>query len=302
MSTSLLVPFCSLTVERLVARGAGGQVFFITKNVVFKCPTNFNNPASDQADEIAESAGRIANEKLTHTLLMEHPHANIVRCILCIPEGFFMERVETTLQARIDHRSVPNAPSTHAQIRWITQIASALSWLEELGRVHGDLRPSNILLTADDNVRLADFDASVKIGEQLLVASEPYCKLDKYFKPPNAGPISEQFALASCIYTIRFGHIPLSELEAPDRVRSLINHKYPSTNEDKEFGCVIMSCWNGQYDSIRAVYEEIKTCYEAESVSNIFADSTQDMLSLLAECEEFLADEQRRKKNHSLVL
>ncbi|KXH32719.1 hypothetical protein CNYM01_13007 [Colletotrichum nymphaeae SA-01] len=295
MSASLRVPFCALTVERLVARGAGGQVFIISNHVVFKCPTNFNNPASDQADEIVESARRIANEKLTHTLLMEHPHTNIVRCILCIPEGFFMERVETTLQARIDHQSVRNAPSTYVKARWITQIASALSWLEELGRVHGDLRPSNILLTADDNVRLADFDASVKIGEQLLVASEPFCKLDKYFKLPNAGPISEQFAFASCIYTIRFGHIPLSELDAPDRVRYFINHKYPSTDEDKEFGCVILSCWNGEYDSISAVYDEIKSRCEAESVSNILADSTHDMFSLLTECKQFLANEEQRK-------
>lgn len=293
MSASLRVPFRSLTVERLVARGAGGQVFIIGQHVVFKCPTNFDNPAPDQADEIAESAGRIANEKSMHRLLMEHPHPNIVRCILCVPEGFFMERMETTIQARIDHQSTRNAPSTHAKTRWIVQIASALSWLEELGRVHGDLRPSNILLTGDDNVRLADFDASVKIGEQLLVASEPFCKLDKQFKPPNAGPISEQYALASCIYTIRFGHIPLSELDAPDRVRSFINNKYPSTDEDEEFGCVMLDCWNGQYDSMSAVHNEVKSRCEAESVSDTLVDSTRNMSSLLAECEEFLKDEEQ---------
>ncbi|RCI12105.1 hypothetical protein L249_0942 [Ophiocordyceps polyrhachis-furcata BCC 54312] len=215
------------------------------------------------------------------------PHPNIVRCILCVPEGFFMERVGTTLQARIDHQSAP--PSIRTQKRWITQIASALSWLEGLGRVHGDLRPSNILLTTDDDVRLADFDASVQIGQQLLVAN-----LSSF---PQAGPISEQFALASCIYTIRFGHIPLSELSAPDRVQSLMNHSFPPTESDTEFGHITLSCWKGQYDSINAVYGEIKTHDEAESVS---ADSSHTMPSLLAECEEFLAGEKKKEVDQSV--
>lgn len=292
MKPSLRVPFASLTVERLVARGSGGQVFSISKHVVFKCPTDFHNPAPDQLEEIKESAGRISNEISTHKVLMKYPHSNIVRCILCVPEGFFMERMGMTLQARIDHQSEHDAPSIRTQACWITQITSALSWLEGLGRAHGDLRPSNILLTADDDVRLADFDASVKIGEELLVASEPFCKLDRYFKLPNAGPSSEQFALASCIYTIRFGHIPFCELEAPDRVRRLMNHNYPSTENDEEFGSMTLRCWLGQYESINDVYKEIKARDEAKCVSDIPVDSFPQMSSLLAECEAFLAGEE----------
>lgn len=291
MTTYLRVPFASLTAERLLARGAGGQIFIISKHVVFKCPTGFHNPAPDQADEMEESAARIANEKSTHKLLMKHPHPNIVRCILCVPEGFFMERMGATLQTRIDQHSARHAPSNHTQARWITQIASALSWIEGLGLVHGDLRPSNILLTANDNIRLADFDASVKIGEQLLVASEPFCKLNGDFELPHAGPISEQFALASCIYTIRFGHIPLGELDAPDRVRKLMNNEFPSTENDAKFGVVTLSCWQGQYASITAVYNDIKARYDTESVSDVFEDSIHDKPRLLDECKDFIARE-----------
>ncbi|KAG5938495.1 hypothetical protein E4U60_001345 [Claviceps pazoutovae] len=193
-------------------RGAGGFVFMISKRVVFKCLIDFYNPAPCQEEETEESAARIANEKSTHELLMKHPHPNIVRCILCIPEGFFMERMEATLQTRLDQ---DYAPSNRTKARWITQIASALSWIEGLGFVHGDLRPANILLTANDNIRVADFDVSVKIGQELEAGSEPFVRLNEDFELPQAGPISEQFALGSCIYTIRFGHIPLSELDPP---------------------------------------------------------------------------------------
>ncbi|CCE33443.1 uncharacterized protein CPUR_07367 [Claviceps purpurea 20.1] len=244
-----------------------------------------------------ESAAKIAHEKSMHELLMKHPHPNIVQCILCVPEGFFMERMEATLRTRIEQYSAGHVPSNRTKARWITQIASALSWIEGLGFVHGDLRPANILLTANENIRLADFDTSVKIGEELEAASDPFVKLNKGFKTPQAGPITEQFALGSCIYTIRFGsdhsylnirladfdtsvkigeeleaasdpfvklnkgfktpqagpiteqfalgsciytirfgHIPLDGVDPPDRVQKLMNNELPSTENDAEFG------------------------------------------------------------------
>ncbi|KAG6202324.1 hypothetical protein E4U50_006342 [Claviceps purpurea] len=198
-----------------------------------------------------ECAAQIAHEKSMHELLMKHPHPNIAR--------------------------------------WITQLASALSWIEGLAFVHGDLRPANILLTANDNIRLADFDVSVKIGE-------PYAKLNGGLKFPDAGPITEQFALGSYICTIRFGHIPFDELDTPDRIRKLMNNEFPSRENDAEFGDVTLSCWQGQYTSVSAVYDDIKArCdglgYDTESFSDVSEDLIYDMPSLIAECEDFVSRE-----------
>ncbi|CCE32325.1 uncharacterized protein CPUR_06185 [Claviceps purpurea 20.1] len=293
MTAYLRKPFASCNTETLLARGGGGYVYTISKHVVFKCPMDLHNPAPCQAKEMEESAAKIANEKSTHELLMKHPHPNIVRCILCVPEGFFMERMEATLQTRLDQHY---SPSNRTKARWIMQIASALSWIEGLGFVHGDLRPANILLTANENIRLADFDTSVKIGEELEAASEPFCKLTDDPELPRAGPISEQFALGSCIYTIRFGHIPLDGLDSPDRIQKLMNNEFPSTENDTEFGGVTLSCWRGQYASVTAAYDDIKTrCdgmgYDTESVSAVSEDLIHDMTSLLAECKAFVARE-----------
>ncbi|KAG6297872.1 hypothetical protein E4U09_001194 [Claviceps aff. purpurea] len=205
-----------------------------------------------------ESAAQITDEKSMHELLMKHPHPNIAR--------------------------------------WITQLASALSWIEGLAFVHGDLRPANILLTANDNIRLADFDVSVKIGERPQTAVEPYAKLNGGLKFPDAGPITDQFALGSCICTIRFGHIPLDELDPLDRTQKLMNNEYPSTENDAEFGGVTLSCWQGQYTSVSAVYDEIKArCdglgYNTESFSDVSEDLIYDMPSLVAECEDFVSRE-----------
>ncbi|KAG6288346.1 hypothetical protein E4U09_005631 [Claviceps aff. purpurea] len=293
MTTTLRVPFASTNSDTMLGMGGGGHVFIISKRVVFKCPTDFHNPAPCQVEQMKECAAQIAHEKSMHELLMKHPHPNIVRCILSIPEGFFMERMEANLQTRLDQ---DYAPSNRTKARWITQLASALSWIEGLGFVHGDLRPANILLTVNDNIRLADFDMSVKIGEQRQATMEPFVKFSKGPELLHAGPISEQFALGSCIYTIRFGHIPFHELDTPDRVRKLMNNEFPSRENDAEFGDVTLSCWQGQYTSVSAVYDDIKArCdglgYDTESFSDVSEDLIYDMPSLVAECEDFVSRE-----------
>ncbi|CCE30695.1 uncharacterized protein CPUR_04544 [Claviceps purpurea 20.1] len=194
MTAYLRKPLPSIRGDDYLDRGAEGQIFVISKRVVFKCPTKFGNPAPSQEEEMEESAEKIAHEKSTHELLMKHPHPNIVRCILCVSEGFFMERMEATLRTRIEQYS-------------------AVHDVNCLG----------------SNIRLVDFDTSVKIAEELEVVSEPFAKLNKGRKIPHAGPITEQFALGSSIYTIRFGHIPLDGLDPPDKIPKLMNNEFPSS-------------------------------------------------------------------------
>lgn len=80
--------------------------------------------------------------------------------------------------------------------------------------MHGDLRPACIFLDVKEDACIGDYDVIVKTGEQLMVASELICRLDENCETPLAGPLSEQFALASCIYTIPFGRKPYHDLEA----------------------------------------------------------------------------------------
>ncbi|KAG6202803.1 hypothetical protein E4U50_006052, partial [Claviceps purpurea] len=183
MTAYLRKPFPSIRGDDYLDRGAGGQIFVISKRVVFKCPTKFGNPAPSPEEEMEESAEKIAHEKSTHELLMKHPHPNIVRCILCVSEGFFMERMEATLRTRIEQYS-------------------AVHDVNCLGARFCSRRTTttNILPTVNENIRLVDFDTSVKIAEELEVVSEPFAKLNKGRKIPHAGPPTNHRAICVGIF------------------------------------------------------------------------------------------------------
>ena len=302
MATYLKYPFPSLAGAEFLSLGAAGQVFAISSNVVFKFPHAFENPAPCHTEMMEEGTEKMGYEREMYKILMKHRHPNILHCILCIPEGIFLPRMASTLESRLTRPS-PNL-SLEVQKRWIRQLSSALAWLERLGYVHGDLRPENILLDVNENIRLTDFDASVKVGEELRVGGGLLCKLNENHDIPLAGPETEQFAFASCIYNIRFGYEPHHDVDGPTMLQKMIKNEFPSTSADFLFGQLTTDCWHGIYDSIASIEQDILLALEQcrhyeqhlENGEHPEKDTTQhleDTLSdtLLRECESFLAKE-----------
>ncbi|MCJ1465631.1 hypothetical protein MMC07_004250 [Pseudocyphellaria aurata] len=281
----LKTPFSSLSCDNFIARGLAGHVFGISPNLVLKCPTLFINPAPEQLLESEESVEKIEREKSIYHCLMQHYHPHLIRAVLCTPEGIFMPRLKHTLRFRLNSQQ---PISTEQECRWIQQLVSAVEWLERLGLAHGDLRPANILLDTRDSVQIGDFDATVRLGEELLVSSAPFGKPEGDFEASTASASSEQFAIGSCIYNIRTRVEPFHDLPGPVMVRKLRDNDFPSTSRDSLFGDIILGCWRGRYSSIR----QLKHILTRNATEIDDPDAENNTIpthgDLLAECEEFL--------------
>ena len=129
-----------------------------------------------------------------------------------------------------------------------------------------------------------------------MVVNEPFCKVGEDFEPPLAGPVSKKFSLASCVYTIRFGHWPWHDLDPEARVQKLIRNEFQSISADPLFDNMTKDCWQGEYQSVAAVKKDILsrlgwTAGAGEELRRgaVNREDTRQCLVLEAECTEFMA-------------
>lgn len=287
MSRTRRMPFASLRPCDFLAEGTTAHIYIINKFVVLKVPIRYNNPDTTDIADHAAGVESIEHEKAIYKVLNEREfkHPNILHCILAIPEGIFFERLETTLEFR--NRNREKEPVSEGTVmRWIKQLASAEVYLENLGFIHGDLRPANILLTIEDHLKLCDFDSTVKPGEQLQTATPGFSQVSdlRTFRPCTASSSSEQLAIGSCIYTIATGTEPLQD--AVDQVQRFFQNDFPSTH-GVILDEVIQNCWRKRYNSIAELELAITaalniTFEETPGMGN------QELDLRRSECQEFL--------------
>jgi serine/threonine-protein kinase len=95
----------------------------------------------------------------------------------------------------------------------VEQIASALHSAHQVGLVHRDVKPSNILLTAGDFAYLIDFGIARAAGDTALTSASTTIGTWAYMAPErfNAGeiqPSSDVYALACVLYQCLTGELP----------------------------------------------------------------------------------------------
>lgn len=243
--------------------GGIGAVFQLNDLVVVKIPRDPAEP--DHATE----------QRVFEKIEVHPPHPNLLRSFLRVPGATFLERLPrgdlASLlrdQQTIDPKTqqvlaVTGVLSTDLTFHWMKELASAAAWLENIGLAHGDIRPPNILLDAENHALLCDFDRAVGIGERLDVGTDPFARLlgseagEERGSYGKAGARTEQFALGSVLYSLTRGH-DLYEKEwfGIDHYCTIMDllqkREFPPLNHSWA-DMIIDKCWNAGFTTIKEI-------------------------------------------------
>ncbi|OIW31907.1 kinase-like protein [Coniochaeta ligniaria NRRL 30616] len=273
-------------------RGGYGHIFRLPDTaVVVKIPHRIVNGTAEDDARAAESLEILRRERTVYEVLAtKAQHPNIVQYFLSTDSALFIKFEPETLEARLDRRD-SNPVSKGRQFRWAQEIASAASWLESLDYFHGDLRPENVLLDTTEHVKLCDLGRAMKRGGKIEAATYPFYRPSK---GAVAGPAHEQFAVGSCIYTIRTGEVPYGRWTTPadfKRMRdALIRGEYPQVEDDCILGHVVSSCWHSRYESMKdleiAIRRAVGMLYQEDSVAASLPPEEYD--AIVQTCRAFL--------------
>ncbi|MEN0063260.1 MAG: serine/threonine-protein kinase [Myxococcota bacterium] len=140
------------TPQQLLAMGAHAQVWLA------------NGPGGEVALKVARMPGARASLKREASVLAEARHPHLARLVQSSNDGSWIA-LECVRGTTIDLWSRDRG--LHHVVQAASQVLSALEHLHSLGIVHGDLKPSNVMVDHDDRVRLIDLGVASRAGESV---------------------------------------------------------------------------------------------------------------------------------------
>lgn len=288
------MPFAKVLNMNLLGRGATGTVYQLNAFIAVKRARRGDDEQADHAHE----------QEMLQILETKRPLPYLIRCYFQRPSDTFLELapngsvamlLNQYLKRKTGNSKMSQALDSHDVCRWMRQLCLAATALERIGLVHGDIRPGNMLLDADWNLKLSDFDRGMKIGEDIVVLTEPYGRLLHTEAGGAAGTYgiagarTETFAIGSVYYTLLRGHEPY-ETESWGKDHSVIlveklqRKEFPLLTNSAE-DAIIRKCWNGEYCTVRELLLKFPGGAEqGESIS----DDPKWLETRRMECENFI--------------
>jgi eukaryotic-like serine/threonine-protein kinase len=206
--------------------------------------------------------------------------------------------------------------------RLTSQVADALGVAHGRGMVHRDIKPQNVLLTADGSAKVADFGIARAASETTVSNSSLVLGTAKYMSPEQAagdpvGPASDLYSLGVVLYEMLTGEVPF---EADSEVDIAMKHVTEPPRPPKEknpsvpeaLNCVAMKLLEKKPEDrypgaaelvadLSRAGEGLPPVFAAPAAAGIAAPRTEQAASLAAPTTVRAPDGVRRNFSGSLV-
>lgn len=199
------------TFERQIGRGASGPVWagrdtVLGRQVALKrVGTQPGEPSGPLGPDGAREARLAAS--------LSHPHVVDVLDLAVIDgeHWLVMEYVEGTDLSEVVRSEGPMAPVRAAGL--LAQVAEALDAAHRAGIVHRDVKPSNVLVDAEDCAKLTDFGIARSAEDDALTATGLVTGSPAYLAPEvatgrSASPASDVWSLGATLFHLLAGRPP----------------------------------------------------------------------------------------------
>lgn len=185
------------------------------------------------------------NEKKVHALFNNRYIIKFIETINT--SSFLMEYASNGSLADL----LDAQPHPYLNPKQLRQLLTGLSYIHDMGYVHNDIKPSNILIDEDNRLKISDFAFSGKIGHSFFEDFPDYFQLgtERFYSKFKNGEKTNQ--IGNDIYALG---VVLYQAFSSSRD---LNNIHLNTVEDENMRYIINGCLNDVYQDVHQIIKEL---------------------------------------------